>query len=439
MQRTEVVIVGAGFTGLAAASEFKAAGIDFRLLEARDRVGGRVEGARNGLGERVDLGGQFFCEDMPGVMALAQQYGKTLVTTPFEGDSLLQPASRNGHDIEEAFARAAALRQRMRAIDPADPAIAGLTASAWAERQETTPEARHMFLSMVEGLWCKPAEAIPFWYVASNDQRITNKVSELQYFAGETLHSLAEDMARSLGSGVETSQPVERIVRDSDGVTVEGRSRTYQARHAILAVPPVMVRKIAFEPGLPPSLREALAAWESGTVVKSFLRYPSAFWRRKGLSGSVLWLDRRGLYVCDASPDEDHAMLVAFAGGPIATLWMANGEAMLRRQLLSRLVPALGPEAAEPLDFICRDWSGDRWSGGGYSDDIMDMAARDAEDVLRRGLAEVSFASSELSPSFPSYVEGAITIGRLQARAVIARFSAAAAEAPQSTGANLAG
>ncbi|GLS19404.1 monoamine oxidase [Labrys miyagiensis] len=426
MQRTEVVIVGAGFAGLAAASEFKAAGIDFRLLEARDRVGGRVEGAYNGLGEKVDLGGQFFCEDMPGVMALAKQYGKTLVTTPFEGDSLLQPASHGRHDIEEAYAGAAALRRRMRAIDPADPAITGLTASAWAERQEATPEARHMFLSMIEGLWCKPAEEIPFWYVASNDRRITNKVSELQYFAGETLHSLAEDMARSLGSSVETGQPVERIAWGGGGVTIEACSRTYQARHAILAVPPVMARKIAFEPGLPPSLRGALAAWESGTVVKSFLRYPSAFWRRKGLSGSVLWLDRRGLYVCDASLDDDHAMLVAFAGGPVATQWMADGEGMLRQQLLSRLVPALGPEAAEPLDFICRDWSGDRWSGGGYSDDIMDMAAGDAEDVLRSGLANVSFACSELSPSFPSYVEGAISIGRLQARAVIARFSATA-------------
>ncbi|TIT95249.1 MAG: FAD-dependent oxidoreductase, partial [Mesorhizobium sp.] len=63
--RTGVVIVGAGFTGLTAALELKKAGIDFLVLEARDRVGGRVEATRNGLGELIDRGGQFLCEDMP--------------------------------------------------------------------------------------------------------------------------------------------------------------------------------------------------------------------------------------------------------------------------------------------------------------------------------------------------------------------------------------
>ena len=66
-----------------------------------------------------------------------------------------------------------------------------------------------------------------------------------------------------------------------------------------------MARQIVFEPALPASLEEALAAWESGTVVKAFLRYRKPFWRKAGLSGGMLWLDRRGLYVCDASPDED--------------------------------------------------------------------------------------------------------------------------------------
>ncbi|TIO18240.1 MAG: FAD-dependent oxidoreductase, partial [Mesorhizobium sp.] len=63
-ESTDVAIVGAGFTGLSAALELKRAGIDFLVLEARGRVGGRVEGVRNGLGELIDSGGQFLCEDM---------------------------------------------------------------------------------------------------------------------------------------------------------------------------------------------------------------------------------------------------------------------------------------------------------------------------------------------------------------------------------------
>ncbi|TJV11792.1 MAG: FAD-dependent oxidoreductase, partial [Mesorhizobium sp.] len=70
--RTDVAIVGAGFTGLSAAHELSKAGIDLALLEARGRVGGRVESQWNGLGERIDSGGQFLCEDMPELMALVR-------------------------------------------------------------------------------------------------------------------------------------------------------------------------------------------------------------------------------------------------------------------------------------------------------------------------------------------------------------------------------
>lgn len=90
-QRTDVVIVGAGFTGLSAAHELKNAGVDFVVLEARSRVGGRVEAKHNGLGERVDSGGQFLCQDMPELMALVGARGQTLVETYVDGEFIAQP------------------------------------------------------------------------------------------------------------------------------------------------------------------------------------------------------------------------------------------------------------------------------------------------------------------------------------------------------------
>ena len=87
----QVIVVGAGFTGLAAATELAGRGIDVLVLEARDRVGGRVESQANALGERLDTGGQFFCEDMPEVTALARRFGKTFVETPVEGMLTTQP------------------------------------------------------------------------------------------------------------------------------------------------------------------------------------------------------------------------------------------------------------------------------------------------------------------------------------------------------------
>jgi monoamine oxidase len=93
----------------------------------------------------------------------------------------------------------------------------------------------------------------------------------------------------------------------------------------------------------------------------------------------------------------------------------------------ARLQQALGPDAAEFLDFSIRDWTGDRWSGGAYSDLIVDVTARDAERTLLAGAPPVHFASSELSPSFPGYIEGAIVAGRIAAGKIVSELQSAIA------------
>jgi monoamine oxidase len=186
----------------------------------------------------------------------------------------------------------------------------------------------------------------------------------------------------------------------------------HHAAAVIVAVPPVAASRIVYDPPLPAGLAAALAAWESGAVIKLFLRYPTAFWRERGLAGMVAWRKPRGLFVCEASRDPAHPGLVGFVGGEHALEWSRDGVGRLKRWLVGQLVEALGTGAARPLDAHARDWCGDRWSAGGYGDVIMRMEARDAEGVIRRGVGPVRFAASELSPSFPGYVEGAIVAGR---------------------------
>ncbi|HMF66906.1 MAG TPA: flavin monoamine oxidase family protein [Phyllobacterium sp.] len=426
----QVAIVGAGFTGLSAAIELQSAGIDFVLLEARDRVGGRVEAITNGLGELVDTGGQFICDDMPEVMALARSHGKTLVETPTRGDTVAQPPPHGRHDAEQMSAGSIALRRRLRSLDPNDPALSGMTVRSWVDNQQADPAVKKRFLSMVEGLWCRPAELVPLWFIIDNDRRITNRVSELQYFLKETMHSLAEDIALSLGDSLLLGEPVASIDATASGLAVRTASAFYAANEVIIAVPPVMARKIIFQPSLSRETDNALIAWKSGTVVKLLIRYAEPFWRKSGLSGSVIWVDPRGLYACDASHDDQHPALVVFVGGPIAVEWANLGETELKQEVVSRLVVALGPGAGSPLDILLRDWIADRWSGGGYSDIVEAMHATDAEDILRRGLPGITFASSEVSPSFPGYIEGAIVAGRLAAQVVIRRLQSASATRP---------
>ncbi|BCH30383.1 monoamine oxidase [Mesorhizobium sp. L-8-10] len=419
--RADVIVVGAGFAGLSAAGELSAAGLDVLVLEARDRAGGRVESLRASDGRRIDTGGQFLCDEMPELLALARRFDKTLVETPLDGAFVAQPPMTE-EEAEATYSASMAIRERMNAIDPDNPDIAGLSVAAWVERQADEPGARNAFRSMVEGLWCQPLERLPLWHLIDNDRRITNENYELQYFLGETMHALADDLAAALGDRLRFGAAIERIEHGQRGVRVASASGRFEAAEVVVAVPPVMASRIAFDPPLPACLSRALSVWESGAVIKVFVRYEEAFWREAGLSGTVMWRDAHGLFACEVSPDPGHAALVVFMGGPSARSWRSLDAAAFHETLLAKLAAALGPRAAAPLEILPRDWTNDRWSGGGYSDLIVDMRARDAEAVLRAGHPPVHFASSELSPSFPGYVEGAIVSGRDVAKKVAARL-----------------
>ncbi|TIX57305.1 MAG: flavin monoamine oxidase family protein [Mesorhizobium sp.] len=420
--RTDVAIVGAGFTGLSAAHELNKAGIDFVLLEARGRVGGRVESKWNGLGERIDSGGQFLCEDMPELMALVRTLGKTLVETYVKGEVIAQPLTGE-QDAERIYYASMAIRDRMNAIAPGNPTIAGLTVAAWLDRQNDPGEAKAAFRSMIEGLWCQALEKLPLWHLIDNDRRITNEVSELQYFVHETMQSLADDLAEDLGDRLRLNTPVRTIERRLGGVRLASTTGSITARTALIAMPPMVASKLDFAPPLPVALEKALGVWQSGAVIKMQVRYPTAFWRAKGLSGMVMWRDPPALFACDVSKDGGHPALVVFVGGPLALRWRELGDAALRAEVTARLKEALGTDAGSFTDFSCRDWTDDRWSGGGYSDLIIDTSATDAEQTLLAGAPPVYFASSELSPSFPGYVEGAIVAGRIAAQKILSEFN----------------
>jgi monoamine oxidase len=414
IERTDVVIVGAGFTGLSAALDLQRAGIDFLVLEARERVGGRVEARPNGLGELIDSGGQFLCEDMPELMALARARGKTFVETYIEGEFITHPWM-SVEEAEQTYQVAMAIRERMNGIEPDDPSIAGLTVATWLERQEDTPDAKAAFRSMIEGLWCLALDKVPLWYLIDNDRRITNETFELQYFLRETMQSLADDLAGDLGERLRLDEAVTRIERRQQGVHIVSARGVIEAGAALVALPPATAAKLDFAPGLPAELAQALSTWESGAVIKILVRYASPFWRERDLCGMVMWRDQPGLFACDASQDADHAALVVFVGGPLALRWHPLDDAALRAEVTARLVEALGPRAAEIIDFSSRDWTHDRWSGGAYSDLIVDVTARDAERIILAGAPPVYFAASEVSPSFPGYIEGAIVAGRIAA------------------------
>ena len=421
MPGLDVIVVGAGFTGLSAACALADQGLGVLLLEARGHVGGKVESETLSDGTRIDTGGQFFCRDMTELTGLIEKNGRTPVMTHYDGETIYRPPV----SAEQGYARwrgVDALRDRMIATDPNDPALAHLTVADWIAGLDDVPaDVKKSFLRMIKGLWCRDPQEVSLLYLASNDRRITNTYSEMEMFLPDTMHAVADDLAAKLGDRLLLDMSVTRIEHSADGVEVTAGGKRFSAKKLILAVPPVMARKLDFSPALPARTAKALAAWSPGQSIKLQITYEKPFWREKGLSGAVMWHEPQGLYCCDASRG-DYAGLVVFVGGPEARHWHEKPQEELLEFVRGQLSEAFGPEGGKPTDIHVRDWVGDTWCGGAYSDVITDLDAADAEDVLREGLPSIRFASSELALSYPGYIDGAIVAGRAAAAQVLAEL-----------------
>ncbi|AXV18340.1 flavin monoamine oxidase family protein (plasmid) [Neorhizobium sp. SOG26] len=414
----DVIIVGAGFAGLSSALDLADAGLKICLLEAQDRVGGKVESALLSGGQRIDTGGQFFSRDMTNLMNLSQETGREVATTHYTGNTAYQPAI-SAEAGEAQWQGVSALRRRMAATALRDPELAGLSVADWVARQhDMPPEAKEGFLRMVKGLWCKDPAEVQFLYLADNDRRITGSHSEMEMFLPGTVHALAEEIAARLGTDLRLSTPIHRIIYEADRVSVEAEGLRLRAKRLVLALPPTIARRLEYSPPLPPSLQKALAAWSPGEAIKLRVTFDRPFWRDHGLSGEIMWSMPQGLYACDAS-DNRHAGLAVFIGGPEAKQWHRRSKGELKAFISSQLREILGTAATDIRDIHIRDWVDDRWSGGAYSDVIVMPDATDAEDILRRGHKPIYFASSELALSFPGYMEGAIVAGRKVAKDVL--------------------
>ena len=241
-----VAIVGAGFAGLAAADALAAAGVDVVVLEARDRVGGRVWSQELANGATVELGAEFILPGNDTILSYVDRFGLGLWDKGMlygdrepRGGIGVEPGSM--HDaltrIEEALpgveaeTSAAALLDRLSLDAGASEAIRArleVSSAATADRVGATALA---------GLAAHSDDICPS--VAGGNQRV------------------ALSLAAELGSAVHLSSPVARIAWRADAVVVTLAGSEVTTDRVVLAVPASVLNRIAFDPPLPESLRAA--------------------------------------------------------------------------------------------------------------------------------------------------------------------------------------
>lgn len=439
---TDVTIVGAGLAGLTAGRRLDEAGLDVRLLEARDRVGGRVL-TRDVGGHPVDLGAQWIGLRQHRMRALVEELGVETFPQHHAGATQLRVAGDvreftaewralsplAGVDFEYGTWRLERLCRRVPLSDPAaaDRAVEwdATTVATWRDRQFRTEAARATFDAAVRAIFASEPDELSLLFVLFylHAGGGFDALASVEGGAQETrvvggTQQLAERMAAPLD--VAFSTPVRRIERGDGGVTVHADGERVEASFAVVAVPPHAAGRIAFAPALSARRRDYLQRAPMGNVVKCVATYDEPFWRPER-SGEVVADDTVGLVFDDSPADGGSGALVAFLLGDAAREWAEAPQAERERVVRDRLAAYLGPRAGEPTDYVDEVWGGSPWSGGCYAAMLPPGVLSRYGELRAEPVGRIHWAGTETATEGYGYMEGAVASGERVAGEIVGR------------------
>jgi monoamine oxidase len=380
----KVVVVGAGFAGLAAADALLSCGVEVVVFEARDRVGGRVHSRQLDNGAVVELGAEFV---LPGYDVLRETAARLGLELFEKGTLYGDREPRDGPLVtrEELVAAQEALRRPVggsvadaleRLVPWAGARAAVAARIAVSSGYELEDQSASTLRESAAGFGDFPSHGV----VGGNDQ-------------------LALGLARGLGTAVRTSTPVSRVVWSEDGVVVRAGTAEVAAHACVIATPAPHALELDWDPPLPAWKREALAGVCYGQAAKLFLPLASAAPPSQTLSVPLrFW----------TWTQHGTAVASSFAGTPSA---LERLEIDRGPEKWEKAVRALRPDLeyanASPL---LSTWHDDPWARGAYSARTL-SSPLDDEPLARLPIGVVTFAGEHTAGHWHGLMEGALRSG----------------------------
>jgi monoamine oxidase len=427
---TSVLVAGAGLAGLSAAHDLVQLGAGVTVVDARDRVGGRVWTIRDGFADaqHAEAGGDMIDEGQHEIRALASEYGLKVARILRGGFAYVRPdrtgrprivtrgAARGWDRLADALRDVSRLYKlaEQRWDSPVTAAIARRSVASWlddvkadAELRATATGLRGFFLADPEELSLvalvdqfsatdAPAPGPLYRIVGGNDR-------------------LAAAIAARLGGRVRLRTEVVAVSQRGATVRValkDGRSQSQMTcDYVVLALPATVLRRIPITPSLPARQHEAFAVLKYGRATKSLLQFSRRFWRapaRPRAFGSALPFGA----LWDGNEEQRGR-----AG--ILTLLAGGGASEATQEILARdgppgLARALDWLGAKPEELLAAKqivWESDPHARGGYAyfDPAFDPELR---QWLARPAGRLFFAGEHTSIRWQGYMNGAVESGR---------------------------
>ena len=232
---------------------------------------------------------------------------------------------------------------------------------------------------------------------------------------------LALRLAERLGNTVQLTSPVHAIRQDDRGVEVTHDGGVVEAGYVVVAVPPTLAGRIHYSPALPPLRDQLTQQVPMGYVTKVQIAYTEPFWRAEGLSGSVFSLDDEISVIFDNSPpDLRCGVLLGFLEGAHARRAGKLTPSERRELILSVFAKFFGPSAAEPDEYVERDWAAEEWSRGCYGGRFGTGVWTGYGEALREPVGRIHWAGTETAEVWNGYMDGAVRSGERTAHEVLA-------------------
>ena len=434
----DVVVIGAGATGLTAAHRLREAGYSVIVLEARDRVGGRLL-TDHIDGQLFEIGGQWVSPDQTELIQTLANLGLKTYPRYREGDSIYIGADgRRRLFTGEIFPTGERTRAEIeRLIDVLDTLVADIDPAApwahpqadqfdrvsfasWLEAQTDDAEAQqNIALFIAAAMLTKPAHAFSLLQallMAASAGSFSNLVDADFILDQRVIGGLQQVpllLAEKLGGDVLLEQPVTSLTWNDSAVTARTATLTVHARAAIVAVPPNLQSRIRFDPPLP-RLRQQLHQHQSlGLVIKVHATYPTPFWREQGLSATAFSPYQLVHEAYDnTNYGETQGTLVGFVSDEKADAAFRMSPEERRSTILASLAAYYGTQALQPSVYYESDWAAEEWTQGAYA------ASFDLGGLTRYGALQlepvgpIRFGSSDVAAHGYQHVDGALRVGR---------------------------
>ncbi|MEV7621169.1 flavin monoamine oxidase family protein [Microbacterium sp. NPDC089321] len=447
----DVIIIGAGFAGLTAATLLAEQGRSVLVLEGRNRVGGRAYSGEV-AGVTVDLGATWVAERHEAVLELARSVD--CVTTPqyHSGANLL---SMHGErvvwsgamplsgpiDAEDAARVLEEFSALVETIDveaawdsPRARELDAISFGAWLDTLEAGVSTRALMGVVARVQWgCGPGDvsllhALRYVHAGGGLEHMLAVEGGQQQdrIAGGT-QQIATRLADRLGDRVVLGAVVEAIEQDEERGTVTVRTSLGDATapYVISTTAPAHRTAIDFRPELPPQAQGLARTWTMGSLSKAFVAYDRPFWRQEGLSGESITDGGTFFITFDVSPGDDGpGVLMTFCDDRLYDAFTSDDR---RDRVIRQLTELYGPQAEQPVDYVDHCWGTDSFAPGGPNPSIAPFAMTSYGPALAQPHWRIHWAGSETAGAWAGTLNGAVLSGRRAAEAVSELLGAAPA------------